>query len=919
MKIKYKLIVIFIAVITLAALPLALFILERQEKERIDLIVHQAAINTRILARSTLNILLMNGADIPASRVDSKEMMGILRPLTGDGLVYADSLLLSSRKELNGVILAQFRNEKALLKNPFPGEMLASGQVERLVSAHGFSKVRFPGIPDRCYQFVATGASAGKTPLCLGRLVFSERAVLAPVRKLRELICMMTAGAIFAVSVIGFLFSRIISKPIQDLTTGVERIEVGDYSYQVPESSRDELGKLARTFNHMIKMLNLQIVELVSVNRTLTRVDKLKDEFMANMSHELRSPLNGIIGLAESLIEGAGGPLESSARHDLSLIVSSATRLSSLVNDILDFSKLKQKDISLNLVTVDLYPLVRLVFSLMKPLSRNRDIALINDITPESVFVYGDENRLQQILLNLVGNALKFTESGEVRISSEERADMPGMVTVAVKDTGIGIPHEQQTRIFESFEQVDGSITRRYGGSGLGLAISKKLVELHDGEIWVESEPGSGSRFFFTLRKSGDAAQSTKDESSRRNAFESLLELSRDDARLLERAHPEIIDRGQKTILVVDDEPVNLQVLVNHLSLEGYRIVTAFNGEEALSLLEESVPDLILLDVMLPRMSGYEVCGVIRERFSPHDLPVLMLTAKSKPEDIVAGLEAGANDYLAKPVNRQELIARVNGLISMKDNFRVHNELTVIKRDIQIAHDIQNSIMIREVPVSPRVEMAVRYRPMTELGGDFYDIQLQKDEGVRILIADVSGHGIPAAFICAMLKVVYAFHGVEGADPAELLEKINGSMFSLVGNQFLTAIYAFIDLKGMRFLQANAGHWPSMVVRGGNTIINRSNGIPVGWEEHEKYSTVTDSLVPGDRIVLYTDGIVEARNGENKIFGESRFSDLLIDTASLNPEEAADRIIEEVRNWAGLRQDEELSDDVTLIIAELKQ
>ncbi|MBN1531627.1 MAG: SpoIIE family protein phosphatase, partial [Spirochaetes bacterium] len=574
------------------------------------------------------------------------------------------------------------------------------------------------------------------------------------------------------------------------------------------------------------------------------------------------------------------------------------------------------KDISLIQTTLDLHPLVRLVLSLVRPLSRNKAVSIINEIPPESVFVRGDENRLQQIMLNLVGNAIKFTEEGEIRIRAARHDCEPDRVVVTVEDTGIGIPKEQQGRVFESFEQVDGSITRKFGGTGLGLAITRKLVELHDGKIWVESEPGRGSRFHFTLRASSDAPVVKREDEERRKAFESIMDLSHEDVRLLEQSQP-LTDQDQKCIMVVDDEPVNLQVLVNHLSLEGYRIVTALNGEEALALLDRQVPDLLLLDVMLPRMSGYEVCAAIRERFSPHDLPVLMLTAKNKPEDIVAGLEVGANDYLAKPVNRMELVARVNGLISMKENYRVHNELTVIKRDIQIAHDIQNTILLQEIPTTEHVRIAMRYRPMTELGGDFYDVQRLGLNGVRILLADVSGHGIPAAFICAMLKVVYSFHAGDEVDPADLMAKINGGLFRFLGNQFLTACYAVIDVGRMQLRQSNAGHWPVMVLRGGEVIVDRTNGIPVGWDEEPSYQTVETGLERGDRIVLYTDGIVEARNQEQQMFGEARLRETLRASGDLDIEGQADRIIEEVRRWAGLRQEEELADDVTLCIAEV--
>ncbi len=232
------------------------------------------------------------------------------------------------------------------------------------------------------------------------------------------------------------------------------------------------------------------------VNERLRQVDKLKDDFLANTSHELRTPLHGIIGLAESSVADASVKLPERMRLNLGMIIASGKRLASLVNDILDFSKLKTHHLDIQKKPLDMRVLVDLVLKFSEPLLAGKNLIFKNEIPPDLPPVEGDENRLQQILHNLVGNAIKFTESGEVRISAAQRN---GMVEISVADTGIGISKDKQQDIFKSFEQVDASISREYGGTGLGLAITKSLVELHGGKIWVESEAAQGAVFTFTL------------------------------------------------------------------------------------------------------------------------------------------------------------------------------------------------------------------------------------------------------------------------------------------------------------------------------------------------------------------------------------------------------------------------------------
>src|SRR5919202_3368095 len=235
---------------------------------------------------------------------------------------------------------------------------------------------------------------------------------------------------------------------------------------------------LERRFTEARKRLQAYAIELEKNNTDLHKINQLKDEFLANTSHELKTPLNGIIGIAESLIDGATGKLSQQTLFNLSLIVSSGKRLSQLVNDLLDFSQLKHKNIELKIQPVGMREITNVVLMLSQPLVRKKELQLINKIDPDVPPVDADENRLQQILYNLVGNAIKFTPSGTVEVSAVVVSDE---IEITVADTGTGIPADKLDRIFESFEQADGSIAREYGGAGLGLAVTKQLVQLHRG------------------------------------------------------------------------------------------------------------------------------------------------------------------------------------------------------------------------------------------------------------------------------------------------------------------------------------------------------------------------------------------------------------------------------------------------------
>ena len=516
-----------------------------------------------------------------------------------------------------------------------------------------------------------------------------QEAFLAPIEAQTRAAVVLAIVIAAIVTLVAVIMGQILAKPLIHLTQKVSQFTAGNLDVRVKIRSKDEIGNLASSFNSMIERIKNYTESLEAKNTELSEIDKLKDEFLANTSHELRTPLNGIIGIAESMIDGATGSLHQEQVANLLMIAHSGRRLSNLVNDILDFSQLKHKTIELQIKPIGMRELADVVLTLSQPLANQKSLQLINAIPPEVPVVDADENRVQQILYNLIGNAIKFTEVGIVEVSAVvikppfRNDEQKGMLEIAVADTGIGIAADKIDRIFESFEQADGSITRAYGGTGLGLAITKQLVELHGGKIRVKSTLGKGSRFTFTLPISKDAASENRtlyrpaifSLANANSRLEKLQLVSKPKefqavqsqvSEITSTAKSLVMHNKNFNILIVDDEPINLQVLSNLLLLENYSITPTFDGIQAIELIEKGLrPDLILLDVMMPKMTGYEVCKKIREKFPANELPIVLLTAKNQVLDLLEGFNSGANDYLTKPISKNELFARIKTHIQL--------------------------------------------------------------------------------------------------------------------------------------------------------------------------------------------------------------------------------------------------------------
>ena len=373
---------------------------------------------------------------------------------------------------------------------------------------------------------------------------------------------------------------------------------------------------------------------------------------------------------------------------------------------------------------------------------------------------------------------------------------------------------------------------------------------------------------------------------------------------------------GKKTVLVVDDAPANLQ-MVNSILKDDYKIRVATSGAKALILVKlQPLPDLILLDVVMPEMDGYEVCGILKATPEVRDIPVIFLTGKTEADDETKGFDMGAVDYIHKPFLAAVVKARVHTHLMLREaREQLSRQLIAINSELEMARKIQLAILPHATPKIVGLEIAACFVPMGSVAGDFYDFLVVDEKHVGILIADATGHGLPAALIASMLQMALAAQSAHATQPARVLAGLNQALYGKFTTHFVTAAYIFLDMELGAMKYAGAGHPPLLLWRASTrkTAELEENGMVLGLFGDATYDEIEVTMEPGDKVVLYTDGILEASNSSQELYGADRFKRFLETNSSLGKGEFSEALLYELSLWSGQPRGQGQKDDITLL------
>lgn len=661
-------------------------------------------------------------------------------------------------------------------------------------------------------------------------------------------------------------------------------------------------------------------------------LEEAKSRFFSNISHEIRTPLTLMLGPIESVLQGDYG-MEVDTQFFKNLH-RNTTSLLRLVNNLLDFSKIEAGKMTLNVHEADIVSFARQYLNNIELAGKSKNITLDLTSSADSIQLFFDPEKMDKVFMNLLSNSLKFTGyGGRISISIIENDDH---CRITVSDTGEGIPVKSITNIFDRFSQADATSTRKYEGTGIGLALVKELVELHSGSItaesrYIEKHPDDHGSVFTLIMPKG--LEHFKNRANVKFNEKSNLEDYVRDYRMIGIREIEAfkisdsasdhlsggkevqLPGDKKTILIVDDNE-DMRNFLKILLQKNYNVILAENGEEGISSAGKHKPDLIVTDVMMPVMNGFDMTAIIKNDDKLKTTPVIMLTADTDLMNKVAGLEFGADDYLHKPFNSIELLTRISSLLKNYEYQQIISRRNdEIENELEVARLLQERLLPSSMPeISGYHEHAI-YIPMDKIGGDFYDVE-NREGLLNIFIADVSGHGLPGAFLATITKIALENITVRASTNKVLYQLNNVILRHTVRSNFVTAFFAMIDINTNTMRYASAGHSSPILFRKKNDefIDLTTRGTPLGWFNDIRIEEKTIQLESGDRIIFYTDGITECNNISTGIYGEERFRKIIKEYSTAKSDIFSGKLMDELEIYNGSKSFE---DDITMVVLDV--
>jgi len=473
----------------------------------------------------------------------------------------------------------------------------------------------------------------------------------------------------------------------------------------------------------------------------LAEATRLKSEFLANMSHELRTPMNSIIGFTGRVIKKAGELLPEKQLNNLKIVQRNANHLLQLINNILDLSKIESGKMDTFVEKFSISEVIRETIELARPLAIEKNLTLKEQLPENNIMLHTDSTKLKQVLINLIGNATKFTDQGGITIISEMlqenrienypqlALDNNEFIEIHVTDTGIGMDQHELRYIFDAFRQADGSLTRKTGGTGLGLTITKNLIELLGGDICVHSDKGHGTTFSIAIPINFD---STSDKAM------SLDHVSRTHTTTLHKALDQI------TVLCIDDNPEVLALLQSMLTDEGFHVISALNADEGIRLANEKCPTIITLDIVMPDKDGWTVLEELKKNDNTRDIPIIVVTFS---DNRVSAFKLGATDFLTKPITPEKLQTIFNNILFRppKNVLAVDDDMATLELVQQLLED--ENINVRTAKNGREALIKVRESPPDLILLDLVMPEMDGFETIRQLQADENLHAIPICVV----------------------------------------------------------------------------------------------------------------------------------------------------------------------------